>query len=78
VGVKNEYRKLCNIFGSEFEILLNVSIDDLKNNTDGKIAIAVDRVRRGDLIINPGYDGEFGTVKIFEEEKPKESQLGLF
>ena len=78
VGVKNEYRRLCNIFGSEFEILLNTSIHDLKNNTDERIAIAIDRVRRGDLIINPGYDGEFGTVKIFEEEKPKESQLGLF
>ncbi len=78
VGVKNEYRRLCNIFGSEFEILLNTPVHDLKNNTDEKIAIAVDRVRRGDLIIKPGYDGEFGTVKIFEEEKPKESQLGLF
>lgn len=78
VGVKNEYRRLCNIFGSEFEILLNTPVHDLKSNTDERIAIAVDRVRRGDLIIKPGYDGEFGTVKIFEEEKPKESQLGLF
>ncbi len=78
VGVKNEYRRLCNIFGSEFEILLNTPVHDLKSNTDERIAIAVDRVRRGDLIIKPGYDGEFGTVKIFEEDKPKESQLGLF
>lgn len=78
VGVKNEYRRLCNIFGNEFEILLNTPIDELKNNTEEKIAIAVDRVRRGDVVINPGFDGEFGKVKIFEEEKPKESQLGLF
>ncbi len=78
VGVKNEYRRLCNLFGSEFEILLNTAIDELRNNTQEKIAIAIDRVRRGDLIINPGFDGEFGTIKIFEKEKPKESQLGLF
>lgn len=78
VGVKNEYRRLCGIFGNEFEILLNTSVDELKSNTDERIALAVDRVRRGDLIINPGYDGEFGTVRIFEEQKPKESQLGLF
>lgn len=78
VGVKNEYRRLCNIFGNEFEILLNTPIDELKSNTEEKIAIAVDRVRRGDVVINPGFDGEFGKVKIFEEEKPKESQLGLF
>lgn len=78
VGVKNEYRNLCKIFGNEFEILLNVPIDELKNNTQERIAIAVDRVRRGDVIINPGFDGEFGKVMIFEEEKPAESQLGLF
>ncbi len=78
VGVKNEYRRLCGIFGNEFEILLHASADELKNNADERIALAVERVRRGDLIINPGYDGEFGTVRIFEEQKPKESQLGLF
>jgi len=78
VGVKNEYRRLCSTFGSEFEILLNTSIEDLKENTQEKIAIAVDRVRRGDVIINPGYDGEFGEVRIFEKERPQESQLGLF
>jgi uncharacterized protein (TIGR00375 family) len=78
VGVKNEYRRLCNHFGSEFEILLNTSIDELRNNTQEKIAIGVERVRSGDVIINPGYDGEFGTVRIFDEDKPKESQLGLF
>jgi uncharacterized protein (TIGR00375 family) len=78
VGVKNEYRRLCNIFGNEFEILLNTPIEDIKNNTQEKIAIAIDRARRGDVIINPGFDGEFGKVRIFEEEKPTESQLGLF
>lgn len=78
VGVKNEYRRLCSTFGSEFEILLNTPIEDLKESAQEKIAIAVDRVRRGDVIINPGYDGEFGEVRIFEKEKPQESQLGLF
>ncbi len=78
VGVRNEYRRLCNIFGSEFEILLNVPVDELKNNTQEKIAIAIERVRRGDVIINPGFDGEFGEIKIFEQEKPTEAQLGLF
>ena len=78
VGVKNEYRRLCKIFGSEFEILLNAPVDEIRNNAQERIAEGVDKVRRGDLIINPGYDGEFGTVRIFGEEKPKESQLGLF
>lgn len=78
VAVKNEYRKLCTEFGSEFEILLNVPVETLKNSIQERIAQGIDRMRRGELIINPGYDGEFGKVRIFSEEKPKESQLGLF
>ncbi len=78
VGVRNEYRRLCGTFGSEFEILLNTKIDDLQANTQERIAIGIDRARRGDLIIKPGYDGEFGTVRIFEEAKPTESQMSLF
>ena len=38
------------------------------------------RVRRRDLEILPGYDGEYGIVKIFkEEEEPvSEKQLSMF
>lgn len=78
VGVKNEYRRLCGIFGSEFEILLNTSIEDLRDNAQERVALGVERTRRGDLIIKPGYDGEFGTVRIFEEQKSTESQMSLF
>ncbi|MBE0432136.1 DNA helicase UvrD [candidate division WOR-3 bacterium] len=78
VGVKNEYRRLCGIFGSEFEILLNTSIEDLRSNAQERVALGVERTRRGDLIIKPGYDGEFGTVRIFEEQKSAESQMSLF
>ncbi len=78
VGVKNEYRRLCGIFGSEFEILLNASLEDIKANAQEKTADAIDRVRRGQLIINPGYDGEFGKISIFKEVKASEPQLGLF
>lgn len=78
VGVKNEYHRLCRIFGSEFEILLNTPIEDLRNNAQEKIVQGIERVRRGDLIINPGYDGEFGTIKLFEPKVTSDVQLGLF
>jgi len=78
VGVKNEYRRLCNIFDNEFEILINTSIDELRNTTQEKIAIGIERARRGDVIINPGFDGVFGEVRLFEEERAAEPQLGLF
>jgi uncharacterized protein (TIGR00375 family) len=79
VGVANEYRKLVAHFGSEFEILLNTPVEQLKGVAKERIALGVEKMRKGDLIIDPGYDGEFGTVRIFREEtEKKESQLGLF
>lgn len=78
VGVKNEYQRLCKIFGNEFEILLNVPITELKNSTQEKIAQGIERARRGDVNINPGYDGEFGTIKLFDQDTTSDSQLGLF
>ncbi len=78
VGVKNEYQRLCKIFGNEFEILLNTPITELKNSTQEKIAQGIERARRGDVNINPGYDGEFGTIKLFDQHTASDSQLGLF
>ncbi len=78
VGVRNEYLKLCRTFGNEFEVLLNTPVNELKNSTQEKIAQGIERARLGNVIINPGYDGEFGTIKLFEQSTPAESQLGLF
>ncbi len=78
--VRNEYLKLCRQYGSEFEVLLNVSAADLKNTTREKVAVAVEKARRGEIIINPGYDGEFGAIRIFADEQSAsaQQQLGLF
>jgi PHP family Zn ribbon phosphoesterase len=32
---------------------------------------AISRVRSGNVHIAPGYDGEYGKIKIFEEEEQK-------
>ncbi|MEO0206415.1 MAG: endonuclease Q family protein, partial [candidate division WOR-3 bacterium] len=42
VGVKNEYQRLCKVFGNEFEILLNTPIEELKNNTQEKIVQGIE------------------------------------
>lgn len=76
--VRNEYLKLCRQFSGEFEVLISATLEALKGATQEKIAQGIIRARQGEVIINPGYDGEFGTVRIFPEEKVPESQLGLF
>lgn len=65
---------------NEFNILLNLSCDELERIASENIVEAIKRVRERKLIINPGYDGVYGTVEIFsaqerEKFKPKQGSL---
>ena len=83
--VQSEYKKLTDAFGSEIKILTKAAIDDIAKIAGAKIAEGVDKDRRGDLVIDPGYDGVYGVVKIWREQEDKKEeklepipQLGLF
>ena len=65
--VQTEYNNLIKQAGTELEILLNVPIDKLKNVTKNNIIEGIRRVRTGELIIKPGFDGQYGEVKIFKD-----------
>jgi uncharacterized protein (TIGR00375 family) len=80
--VKAKFDELCLEFGSEINILLKISIQDLTKSSSEKIAEGIEKVRSGDIIIDPGYDGEYGKVRIwnreiFKEEKDQGNQLHL-
>lgn len=62
-GVAKKYEEMVRALGSEFEILLDVPIEDIAR-FDEKIAKGVDRMRRGEIVVEPGYDGVFGVVKV--------------
>jgi PHP family Zn ribbon phosphoesterase len=77
--VDEYYKKLIERFSNEFAILLDVSLKDLNAFTLPEIVQGIERVRKGELIIEPGYDGGFGKVKIFQEEERKiKAQNKLF
>ncbi|MFH1286357.1 MAG: endonuclease Q family protein [Candidatus Magasanikbacteria bacterium] len=83
VGVKSkrvqgEYENLLEKIGSEFHILLHASLDEIEKASTKEIADAVDRVRKGNIRVVPGYDGEFGIVKVFSDaEKSVGSKQGV-
>jgi uncharacterized protein (TIGR00375 family) len=66
--VKKVYDALIDQIGSEFFILLHASLKDIVAASSKQIADAVDRVRKGNIYIKPGYDGEFGIVKVFADD----------
>ncbi|HYA85715.1 MAG TPA: endonuclease Q family protein [Nitrospirota bacterium] len=66
------YFSLIERLGNEFNILMQVPLDDIERAGTPLIREAVSRMRRGEVHIAPGYDGEFGKVRIFEEVERKE------
>ena len=83
VGAKSEYFKLTDHLGGEFGILLSKPVEDVARISGEKVAGALAKVRKGELVVDPGYDGVFGVVKIWGEENRTQAedprkQLSLF
>ena len=66
---KAEYEKLILQIGTEFDILLDVTEKELIKVTSREIAQGILRVREGKVKIEPGYDGEYGKIQIFNKEE---------
>jgi uncharacterized protein (TIGR00375 family) len=71
--VKASYDNLINNFPSEFEILLDTPIDDIKKVAGEHLAEGIRRARMGEVNITPGFDGVFGKVKIFSPTEKQEA-----
>jgi len=75
--VNELYQRLLQQIGPEFYILKDAPVKDIKAVHE-MVGEAVSRMREGRTIIQPGYDGEYGIIKLFREEEllPKD-QLTL-
>ena len=78
--VMHEYGKLIQMFDSEFNILLNVSAEEVSHRYSPVLGEAVKRIRQGKVVRRAGFDGEFGVIKVFDEGELKElvGQYSLF
>jgi uncharacterized protein (TIGR00375 family) len=69
-----EYERLIGILGTELKILLEVDLNGIKSQASPELSEAIGRMREGKVKIRPGYDGEYGKVKIFDAAEPKISR----
>jgi uncharacterized protein (TIGR00375 family) len=76
------YFRFIREFGDEHTVLTDVPIADLTRASSERIGEGVDRMRRGEVHIVPGHDGEYGVIRLFDSEANKEEanagQLSLF
>jgi uncharacterized protein (TIGR00375 family) len=66
--VSKYYNNLIKNLGSELKILLESTEEEIKEKSLPEIANGIIRMRKGDVFIEPGYDGVYGKIKIFSEK----------
>ena len=66
--VRREYLRLIERLGSEFHILLFAGLDEIARVGGERLAEGIRRLRSGEVSVEAGYDGEFGTVRVFRGE----------
>lgn len=78
--VQEIYENLVSRLGPEFEILRTIPTEEIRRASSRLIAEGVNRLREGKVERLPGFDGEYGAIKLFEpwELEDVEGQISLF
>ncbi|MFW5420582.1 UvrD-helicase domain-containing protein [Nocardiopsis sp. CNT-189] len=67
--VQRECDRLAAELGPELDILLDAPLDDVRRHGGELLGEAVARLRRGEVIREAGFDGEYGTIRMFRPEE---------
>ena len=67
-GVRTKYMELAEELGNEMHILTDADVSEIERVGGERIAEGVERVRTGNISIEPGYDGVFGKVSVWRED----------
>ncbi len=69
------YNKLIRKFGTEMHILQSVPVSEL-DRFYPPLAMGVERMRSGEVIRSPGFDGQYGEIRVFTKKERQELKLG--
>lgn len=70
--VKQEYGKAILKLGNELDILLNMPLEVIQKEYSETLSEGIGRMRKREVYVNEGYDGEYGQIKVF---KPGEAKI---
>jgi DNA helicase-2/ATP-dependent DNA helicase PcrA len=73
--VTAEVGRLTGALGPELSILREIPLDDLRRAGGARLAEGIGRLRRGEVTTQAGYDGEYGTIRLFGPDELDGSAL---
>jgi uncharacterized protein (TIGR00375 family) len=76
--VANMYRRMCAELGSELDVLAHAKPEDIRHVAGDQVAQAVIKARTGQVVTEPGFDGQYGSVRVWAESPGDVGQRVLF
>ncbi|MBN2738348.1 MAG: hypothetical protein JXR70_15300 [Spirochaetales bacterium] len=67
--VQSFYARLIHSFGSEFNMLLHAPLDEVESKAGALWKEAMKKMRTGKVNPKAGYDGEFGVIRVFDDQE---------
>ncbi|HSX32193.1 MAG TPA: endonuclease Q family protein, partial [Candidatus Saccharimonadales bacterium] len=74
-AVQATFHDVIDHLGNEFDVLRNVPPQTIRDAGFPMLAIAIERLRAGNVVREPGYDGVFGTIKVFKDTHERQDTL---
>ena len=69
VRVQREYLRMLKELGPEFSILREIPLEEIEHVSGSRVAEGIRRLRSGQVERIPGFDGEYGKIRLFGNEK---------
>ncbi len=76
-AVAKVYQRLCAEFGNELTVLAWADIEALRKAESPRVAEAIARARAGLVSAVPGFDGQYGAVRVWPDDDGGERQTAL-
>lgn len=76
--IQELYHSMLACLGTELDILLEIPLEEIKKSAPSEVTEGIRRVRDGELFITPGFDGQYGNVKIFSPKEKVSRQKSYF